>query len=898
MANKGPAEYIIKLGTDIDNRGLNQIMDFFNTFRKSSLGATAAIVGATTALYKFIETTTKQEFELKKLAKTQGISIEQATKQKAVLDAMGKSLEEVRKDDKLNKTYQELTKINKELELPNASGALKKIEDLRQSFWQFKSAVNLTVTAIGRQLLINLEAPIKRITGGMNKISDWVRTKLNVISTRVSSVLTAFAKGIIGIAEVFGKVFNWISRLPSSIKAIAGAIGVVALALTAGPIGKILAAITFVGNLIHDYENFQWNKQNEQDTKFWAADNEQGWTKDKSKAKVDPTTGQPMAYKVPIKLEGAWEGYEENGIVGVADAIGNKIMEGLGEFDAASAGENFAKFIVDIFDKLTATVTDAATGKSVGGILGAGIELGKKIFEFLGAAIKEIAPTGASIGDFVNSIFTQVGKFLSAGAGGANTLPGDVFNTLGTVASGILDFIIQGLNSLLAQDKEGHTGVETFVNGLFDFIESAISDFAGRMALPEGAEGKIDVSGTISGIGQKIGDIIGSAIKIGSDFLGTFITNLVEWVSDPSFISDLMKIGEAILDGIIKGMGNIFDAIMSAIFGEKWANVKEKQRLSQAVEESADENGMVTWADGTKHSVAETNEVIVNSADAESAAKITGQENFSTFDKYKSALLEGMGIGGLTLRSDYTTVESGGTMTPEQAVARAYGLTYVNGIIGGSKADYIDDDWNAEFASLANKIAVATDEKSLMEAVNEMNAFMESNNISAPIEIDNAVSAAEKARNEMIEFYKNNPIPAEVTPNEGGGETTGGQALGGRFARRTTVDVGEDGTEYIIPITKPERAASLLKQMIGELGSATANKIFGGLGLGASGTNGANLSSVASAMSGMTMANTYNISAPLTINVNSSGADAKEIGSNVYSIAERRLIANLTGVCG
>ncbi|MBP5571065.1 MAG: hypothetical protein J6X39_00105, partial [Bacteroidales bacterium] len=126
-------EYIIKLGTQMDNNGLNQIMDFLNTFRKSTLGVTAAIGAATTALYKFIESTTKQEMEIKKLAKAQGVSIEQMTKQKSVLDAMGKSLQEVRKDDKLKKTYEEIMKFNKELELPSASGSIKRIEELRNA---------------------------------------------------------------------------------------------------------------------------------------------------------------------------------------------------------------------------------------------------------------------------------------------------------------------------------------------------------------------------------------------------------------------------------------------------------------------------------------------------------------------------------------------------------------------------------------------------------------------------------------------------------------------------------------------------------------------------------------------------------------------------------------------
>jgi len=915
MANKGPAEYIIKLGTDIDNRGLNQIMDFFNTFRKSSLGATAAIVGATTALYKFIETTTKQEFELKKLAKTQGISIEQATKQKAVLDAMGKTLEEVRKDDKLNKTYQELTKINKELELPSASGTIKKIEDLRQSFWQFKSAVGLTVTAIGRQLLINLEAPIRRITGGMNKISEWVRTNLNNISVRVTSVLTAFAKGIVGIAETFGKIFKWINQLPSGIKAIAGAIGVVALALTAGPIGKILTAITAIGTLIHDYENYQWNKQNEKETKFWAADNEKGWTKDKSKAITD-ASGNPIAYKVPLFLEPAWEGYEENGILGVADALGNKLMEGIGNFDAKDAGENFGKFIVEIFDKITATVQDAASGKSVGGILGAGIKLGEKIFEFLGTAIKTIAPTGAEIGAFVNSIFTQVGLFLSSGAGGMGTIPGTLLEGALTVASGILDFIIAGLNELTkVDDKTKKTGIETFVVGLFDFLKTAISELGTKIT---GGEDGFDLETTLSGIGERIGDIIGSLIVISTDFLGTFVNEALKWLSDGENLKKLTDIGTKILSAILKGLTNIWDAIMRKLFGDRWVGAGERREtVSDVADKFVDpETGEVlTTVEGESGQEYTLQGAMDYASENTRAAEVEfGIRNATDIEAYRKGFYKSIG-------ADELSRGLGSSKDFVGDIARLFGMKYDPSTLsfyGGKDGNqYIGDENSFALFNEISNLNFAEDIDSFNKAFAQVNELMKELGMSGfdteSAEKEGYLSAqkaAEKlAQSEAEAANQASSLSSDLKALAGAassaktallslsfsseGETT--QALGGRFDKRQGVTVGEDGTEYIIPITKPARAASLMKQMFSEMGGAAASKIFSDLGLG---SGGSSVSSVASAMSGMTMANTYNISAPVTINVNSSGADAKEIGSNVYSIAERRLIANLTGVCG
>ena len=123
------------------------------------------------------------------------------------------------------------------------------------------------------------------------------------------------------------------------------------------------------------------------------------------------------------------------------------------------------------------------------------------------------------------------------------------------------------------------------------------------------------------------------------------------------------------------------------------------------------------------------------------------------------------------------------------------------------------------------------------------------------------------------------------------------KAWGGRIGRRMDgVTVGEDGTEYIIPITKPERAASLIQQMFGELGPSVMERITSGMGLGQPGTNGFSLSSLQGAIGGMTANSNTTINAPMNFYINSSGADAKEIGSSIYDSAERHLIRNVMGV--
>lgn len=108
--------------------------------------------------------------------------------------------------------------------------------------------------------------------------------------------------------------------------------------------------------------------------------------------------------------------------------------------------------------------------------------------------------------------------------------------------------------------------------------------------------------------------------------------------------------------------------------------------------------------------------------------------------------------------------------------------------------------------------------------------------------------------------------------------------------------IGEDGTEYLIPITKRERAFSLINQMLSEMGSSAIHRVVEGFGLGESGSIASSPERMNNVLEGMRMANTYNISAPISINVNASGANGKEIGTSIYDSAERHLIKTLRGV--
>ena len=125
---------------------------------------------------------------------------------------------------------------------------------------------------------------------------------------------------------------------------------------------------------------------------------------------------------------------------------------------------------------------------------------------------------------------------------------------------------------------------------------------------------------------------------------------------------------------------------------------------------------------------------------------------------------------------------------------------------------------------------------------------------------------------------------------------------GGRFSRPTSVQVAEDGdAEYIIPVKKENKALPLLRQLLAEL-SPSARASLGNVGDGSVvpaehvTSRTVPLFPSASLVSGSSVTqNNQNVSAPVTINVNASGADANRIGQSIYDTAERYLLRTLKG---
>ncbi len=168
------------------------------------------------------------------------------------------------------------------------------------------------------------------------------------------------------------------------------------------------------------------------------------------------------------------------------------------------------------------------------------------------------------------------------------------------------------------------------------------------------------------------------------------------------------------------------------------------------------------------------------------------------------------------------------------------------------------------------------------------------------------VSAAKSALASVKSMFSTPvTIKAKVETEGGDGDGEGGDggdsggstlkmSAGGRFTKPTDVQVAEDGdAEYIIPVKKESRAVPLVKQLLSELSPSARASLS--LGDGASSLISGGLAAGQLAGTQITQ-NNSNVSAPVTIQVRSSGANAEQIGQKLYDTTERYLLRTLRSV--
>lgn len=371
MANGGGInvqEYLVKLGVQLDESNMQKLLGFLKSGKVQAAALSGALIAAGTAIYKFIKSTTEMEFSLAKLAKQQNKTIETTRAQQNALKAMNKTSQEIAKDPALKKIYTDLVKINKEMALPDTGKVLATVRQLQTEFYALRSTVQYGLQWINYYLLQQLREPIMEIANYIKKAREWLKINLKQGARTIALYISTFAKGLLGILESAKRIMDWVNRIPDGVRGIGTAILAVFALIKSGPLGQIMMVVEAVGGLIHDYENWNWNKQNPGEPQveiafptIWELLAGDGSSSDKAKGVVDLVT----------------DAFTE-GAKGIADGIGNWIKENSGDFavvssailDAVKLGvETAAGLGAALVNAFTLVAEDETVKQSISGLI-------------------------------------------------------------------------------------------------------------------------------------------------------------------------------------------------------------------------------------------------------------------------------------------------------------------------------------------------------------------------------------------------------------------------------------------------------------------------------------------------------------------------------------------------
>ena len=535
------------------SRQLEKLARVNYSTRAQVLLITGIFTGAATAIYKFVKSTAEAEMGLAKLAKQQKKTVETARASQTALESMGKTLKEVKSDKELKKTYDELVKINAEMALPKMDRAIENVKGLRNAFWQLRDTAKYAIDWIGARVLINLEEPIKRITGKFSEVAKWLRFNLDSVTMKISSGITAFVKGIEGLVEGFGKVIDLISQIDPNIRKIGGAILFVLGLLKSGPIGQILAVLTAIGGIIDDAENYKYNQH-------------YGLTKE-NRTGVDEK-GRPIQY-VDTAFTGIWdimfgkEGEGKTGSEKITAAL-EKAFSGVTEHL-----KNLSESIKGIDLWGSALGDTSAIGETIDGVKawlkGEGkekiIDLGKSIFDVLKESLKAGGDLISDAAGLIVSMFTGIEDSDIEAALADNN-------------------VSTGIGSAMLLKLFGVSDFGAVIGGIFAGIDSARDD--AMKALPEGASD--------DQINQKMVEMLGlDFTNLGSLILQGIRSAIGAVGEAGSFASDVlnMLLGDGTVNLETEGQNATFFAGFGTSVGTFFSTLAKKGDFITAAKDAA-----------------------------------------------------------------------------------------------------------------------------------------------------------------------------------------------------------------------------------------------------------------------------------------------------------------------
>lgn len=890
-------EFVVKLGVNLDTANMNKFLNFMDGGKLKAVALSGALIALTKVVFDFTKSTTQFEQSLVTLSQRQNKSIETTRAQENALKAMGKTVQDISRDKSLKEIYKYVVDTNKAMALPKMDGVLNTVKGLQKEFYALKSSVQYAMQWINYGILKELSGPIKDLQKMLAQVREWLQKNIKRLATRIGVVIGDLVRGFKTVLGVFKSVKSFFDMLPDSIKAAATAIGALWLTIKSGPIGMLIAAIGFIGDLKKDYENFQWLKAHPEEGAAWESENG---------PLVNPAM-KPIweAFSETTNADGTQKNIFDRIGSALSKAggslfnIGQAIQESLTNPETVEAltqaGQTMLDLLLDVGSfagglgtKLVGILYEAITGNSFeaalgnlsadNGIVKGGINSLLALFFGANPVTSLAVGLGTMITDSIAAWRENPDEYTPTTKLGQDLA--EIWGVILDKAFGEVDSASGKRKGGIWQYLFGGTGIDE--NGDEYQIEGAFQKLFSEIQAWWNSPEAEDVKGAVASFFQNLFSGI-------SNLWETYVKPLLDPLAGHIKLW-FRKLWADVYNGlpdVIKGAINLAGLDPTFVYGE------ENEDGSVTLKSSNGSNGATVSADQYK-----SLEPYLNSASIGSDGKLSWRVKSAETEEAKGLMGTLYSLGLLGESSVVSDAQRGMDLTKmsEDQIAKRYaplnnlspaprrirpGAHYAQQ--HGGQGRRFGDDSGLNIAAM-------------MESVRDVGNSLSDTPVA---KIDADTKPAEKTIKDFIDKVEKTPvsIPTDL------GDPTGGsdEAIGGRFDSPRNVTMAEDGPEYIIPVTKPQRAVGLVRSLLHELGGKYVNQILSGFGLdGGNDTIGGSLASLSGGLTGgmnlvQNIYNTNTVTAPVTIYVNGTG-NPRDIGIAAYDAAERGLVRTLRGV--
>jgi hypothetical protein len=268
--------YLISLGFDVDkksyddtkkatdelDKGIKEMAgSAIKNFAAAGVAVATFLVSANAGIAKFISNLASADLQSEMLARQLWTSRDQAESFKKTLDAMGVTLEQLYLSPELAARFRELRSEVEGIRPPaEFRSEMRFIRDIQFEFTRFKLSAQYALQWVGHYFVKYLSGPLHDAQKRMQDFNKKFRDEMPVWAERVGRFLASFVNAGRHVVEFFADIKSRIADLldsvPTNVKGAAAALGGLALLLTAGPFGQMIAMLTLGILLIDDFYTY------------------------------------------------------------------------------------------------------------------------------------------------------------------------------------------------------------------------------------------------------------------------------------------------------------------------------------------------------------------------------------------------------------------------------------------------------------------------------------------------------------------------------------------------------------------------------------------------------------------------------------------------------------------